>query len=400
MRKLLVACLMWVVPAAAAASECDNPAPDWLACEDFEGGGQGWQAWFAGSPFTECNGCLTGGDNDPERIQLLEDASQAHDGSWSLYLPATAAAGYRGASLTWRNCDGQKRAGCNLLGEDQLHFRTWVRLAPDHQYVHHFLSVAGTQPSNYWDSDGNAGCRPNGYRAAGTTLDFDSGDGPHPLWFYTYTPDMRCDSGGYCSGSYAQSICDGCATKDMPCTTNGLECCWGNAYRPAPDIRLERGRWVCLELMMRLNTPGQSDGEMAFWMDGSLAHTQSGMYWRDVAELQLNKGWLQHYVASGDATQPNRVWFDDMIVSTSYIGCGTQPTTDGGTPNDAGITPDAGTADAGGTPDASTGSDGGTSNPDGGSGAGDGTGCGCTTTRGSALWVLLLIAFWFRARTT
>ncbi|MFN2251197.1 MAG: Dickkopf N-terminal cysteine-rich domain-containing protein [Anaerolineae bacterium] len=298
------------------ATMCDDPGSSWLMCEDFEDGGLGWQEWFARSPWTECLGC-SGGVNDPARIRLDEDPAAAHSGSWSLTMPAAESTGYLGASLTYRDCASDKRPGCRLSNHEELYFTAHVRLAEDHQYVHHFLSIAGTQPDRYWDCDGNAGCRPNGYRAAGTTLDFNR---DHELFFYTYFPDMRCDRGGYCSGDYAQQICDGCAGKDMPCTS-GLECCWGNHFGPEEPVVLETGRWVCLELHQRLNTPGGADGEMSFWVDGELAHRQTGMDWRDVSELGLNKAWLQHYIAAGDADQSNQVWFDDVVVSTERIGC-------------------------------------------------------------------------------
>jgi hypothetical protein len=36
----------------------------------------------------------------------------------------------------------------------------------------------------------------------------------------------------------------------------------------------------------------------------------------------LNRVRLQHYIESSDAGgHSNRVWFDDMVVSTSRIGC-------------------------------------------------------------------------------
>ncbi len=267
----------------------------------------------------ECNGC-PGGTNDPARIRLLDDPGAAHSGRWSLHLPAEAAAGYQGASLTYRSCVGDKRPGCQLEGHEALFLRTWVRLAEDHQYVHHFLELAGTRPNAYWESDGNAGCRPNGYRWAGTTLDFNR---QRELFFYTYFPDMRCDRGGYCSGDYARQICAGCAAKDMPCPTEP-ECCWGNHFGPAAPAVLPRGEWACLELGMRLNTPGVNDGWMAFWQDDVLIHEEATMAWRDVPELQLNKAWLMHYIAAGDASQSNRVWFDDVVVSTQHIGCGAE----------------------------------------------------------------------------
>jgi hypothetical protein len=313
---LLCACFL-LMPARAEAS-CANPGAGWIACEDFEDGGQGWNTWYNSSIFVECNGCISGQEN-PARILLTNAPSNVHGGQWALYMPAAASAGYRGASLTFRSCSGTKRSGCTLTGYEKLHFRAWVKLAQDHQYVHHFLAVSGCRPDRYWETDGNAGCRPNGARWAGTTLDFNN---RHELFFYTYYPGMRCDQGGYCSGTYAQNICDGCAAKNMPCD-NGLECCWGNLFRPASTVVLPRGEWVCLEIMMQLNSVGSSDGEMAFWINDSLALHVTGMHWRDVPELQLNKAWLQHYIASGDATQSNRVWFDDVVVSTQKIGMGT-----------------------------------------------------------------------------
>jgi hypothetical protein len=301
-----------------AATECDEMAPAWLACDGFEAGSSGWQPWFEQSPWVECNGCPDG-LNNPSRIRLAGEPGAAHSGDWALHMPAGEAAGWQGASLTYRDCDGQKRPGCRLNGHDTLYFRTWVKLAPDHEYVHHFLEIAGTRPNAYWESDGNAGCRPDGERWAGTTLDFNA---RRELHFYTYFPEMRCDAGNYCSGDYARQICAGCAAKNMPCRDR-QECCWGNHFAPDPPVVLPRDRWVCLEIGMHLNTPGQNDGWMAFWVDGELGHRQDGMHWRDTAELQLNKAWLQHYIAGSDnAGRSNAVWFDDVVVSTERIGCG------------------------------------------------------------------------------
>ncbi len=398
---LFVACLL-VSPGAALASECDAPQPEWLACEDFEAGGQGWQSWFEQSPFVECNGCPDG-QNDPARIRLVDD--EAHDGQWSLHMPAEASADFRGASLAWRSCDGPKQSGCNLVGYEQLYWRAWVKLAPDHQYVHHFMSIGGTQPDQYWGADGNAGCRPNGERAAGTTVDFDEN---HELFFYTYYPEMNCDSGGYCSGDYVQNICDGCADKNMPCS-DGPECCWGNHFSAEPRPVLQRDRWVCLEMMQRLNTPGEADGEMAFWVDGELGHRETGMHWRDVPELQLNKVWVQHYIAGGDADQPNRIWWDDIIVSTSRIGCGEsppddEPSTNNAPANNSSTNNDSDPGDSGGN--SQTGAptnppvDSDTGDDDGSKVDGAG-GCGCSATSVTAdAWLipLLLVAGAVRRR--
>ncbi len=315
-----------------AMLDCAHPQPGYLMCEDFENGSLGWNAWFAQSPWVECLGCNASG-NIPGQIQLVDNES--HDGQWSLYMPAAASAGYQGASLTWRDCNGTKQQGCNLLNHDELYFRTWVKLAPDHQHVHHFLSIGGTTPDGYWNSEGTAGCRPTGNLSVGTTLDMDSAGS---LFWYTYFPAMHCDPGEvqydpnwYCSGSYVQNICTQCASRGLACT-NGPECCWGNVFHPSPAVTLPEGPWECLELHLKLNTPGKNDSVMQFWLNGQLMDTHTGIAFRDTSDVGLNKAWLQHYIPAGEVTYSNRIWFDDVAVSTQYISCGPAPNTTGTTP--------------------------------------------------------------------
>ncbi len=358
-----------MIPRTAGASECDQPDAAWLMCEDFEGGGAGWEAWFDQSSWTECAGC-PGGVNDPDRIRLDNDATLAHDGEWSLTTPGTAA-DFTGGTLRYASCDGDPSAGCTLQGHDELYFRTWVRLDAAHDYVHHFLGIGGSRPDAYWEANGNAGCRPNGERWAGTRVDLNP---DHELFFYTYYPGMNCDSGGYCSGQYADDICNGCADIDMPCS-NGPECCWGNHFSPDPPVVMATETWTCIEMMMRLNTPGQSDGAMAFWVDDALGHEVEGMAWRDVPELQLNRAMLEHFIDPGDTDHPNQVWFDDVVVSTQRIGCAMTPD-DGG--SDTGPAADGGGDDAGGTDGGGTsaGGDGATADGSGGGPGGPGDGGG------------------------
>lgn len=389
---VLLSMLIVGVPSSASASICDEPGADWLMCEDFEGGGAGWSDWFASSGFVECRGC-SDGMNDPDRLFLSNDPEHAFEGSWGLHMPATAAANFRGAELLYYDCDGDRRAGCTLNNHEQLYLRTRVRLAADHEYVHHFLSIGGTRSDNFWEGSGTAGCRPDGVQHAGTTLDFDR---DRHLWFYTYHPDMRCDSGGYCSGDFVQNICDGCAGRGLPCES-GPECCWGNRFEAPSPVVMPRDEWVCLELMMQINTPGANDGEMAFWVNDTLAHRETGMRWRDVAELGLNRANMSHYIANGDADQPNRVSFDDFIVSTSRIGCDVSPTpaADAGVVSDAGVARDGGVttspdasfpaSDSSASFDAATGGDGGTGTASGG--------CSVTpTTPPSGPWFVGLLA--------
>ncbi|APR76854.1 Hypothetical protein A7982_02201 [Minicystis rosea] len=298
------------VDGALPSYDCQHPHPAWLLCDDFEAMADGYAAWRSSGRWTENIGA-----DDPGR---MTSSNEAHTGNWSLYMPAAASAGYQGADLMYRTCQGENEPGCALQGYDQLYFRAYVKLAPDHERAHHFLAIAGSQ--QYWDAYGNAGCRPNGSKATGTTVDFEADS--HDSYFYTYFPEMSCDSEKACN-SYndAQAVCDGCAARGLPCM-NGLECCWGNDFHPSAHVAFPKDEWFCLEMMMKVNTVGQKDGEMAYWVDGVLANEKKDMGFRTTPALQLNMVRLQHYNETWDVNDhANRVWFDDVVVSTERIGC-------------------------------------------------------------------------------
>ena len=67
---------------------------------------------------------------------------------------------------------------------------------------------------------------------------------------------------------------------------------------------------------------GQADGEMAYFIDGKPAHSKKDVSWRTSADLKLNMVRLQHYNETSDVkSHSNRIWFDDVVVSTKPIGC-------------------------------------------------------------------------------
>jgi hypothetical protein len=104
--------------------------------------------------------------------------------------------------------------------------------------------------------------------------------------------------------------------------------------------------------MLKCNTsPDKWDGELALWLDGTLtSHVApgtprgpwtgmgfqplatggepfEGFRWRTDAALKVNFFWLLFYVTENAATQnkvagetQNRVWFDDIVVATEYVG--------------------------------------------------------------------------------
>jgi hypothetical protein len=214
------------------------------------------------------------------------------------------------------SCQGEQRANCDVQNHEQLYMRVFVRFAPDHDYVHHFLSVGGRD--RFW-AYGSAGCLPNGVSEMGTTVDFR--EGSHESHFYTYHLDMSCDEN--CDRYLDEAArCAECEMKGFPtCDTVG-QCCWGNIYEADPPVVLPVDEWFCLEMMMRPNAPGSADGEMAYWVNDELAHRQDGLRFRTTEDLGMNRATVAHYIAGGDTDQSQRVWFDDVVISTERIGCG------------------------------------------------------------------------------
>jgi len=197
-------------------------------------------------------------------------------------------------------------------GYDKLYFRFYCKLDNACEEIHHFSWMGGHNPPTKW---------PNpraGYRPAGDSH-FSSGAEPGADgWdFYTYWKDMGC-----------------WGSEDGECHGN---CFLWNTAKP----KVEKGTWFCWEMMIKINDPPESkNGEQAFWINGvkyahygpgfpkysysgtdrwwpdSTGEPWPGFQWRTDAALKVNYVWLYNYVHS-DAC---RVWFDDVVAATSYIG--------------------------------------------------------------------------------
>ncbi len=206
--------------------------------------------------------------------------------------------------------------------------RFYVRFAEDADYIHHFVWMGGMNPQTRWPNP-QAGVCPKGDErfAVGIEPWGDRGSVPAPgRWnFYVYWHEMKISADGRH---------------------------WGNGIRPVEDQLAPKARWQCVEFMIRLNRPGHRDGELALWIDGKLkAHVRKGsprsewtgmgfrllekggdpfegFSWRTDDALKVSNFWLLHYVTENAARQngvakpvtENRVWFDDVVVATSYIG--------------------------------------------------------------------------------
>ena len=214
-------------------------------------------------------------------------------------------------------------------GVETAFARFYVKFAPDAGYVHHFVHFGGYNPATPYPQ-GGAGTRPAGGERITVGIEPYGDYGRHPppgIWnLYAYWQEMKISA----DGNY-----------------------WGNGMKPARPAPVPLERWQCVEIMLKLNSrPEEPDGELALWLYGKLTarfargarrdkwtgmgfslldeggEPFEGFRWRSSKDLKINFFWLLHYVTENAPRQnrvskPNpvhRVWFDDIVVATSYIG--------------------------------------------------------------------------------
>ncbi|MDG2224125.1 MAG: hypothetical protein P8L85_22275 [Rubripirellula sp.] len=220
-------------------------------------------------------------------------------------------------------------------GYEKLHIRFYVKFDPDCAPIHHFFHVGGYNPSTEWPQ-GGAGNRPRGNERFSTGVE---PHGDHWTWdYYSYWSEMR-----------------GSPPRGQT---------WGNTFIRDPSLAVQRGKWICLELMMQMNDIGECNGQMAFWIDGKQASKLGegfpkgkwifdkflpgqggpgnrwndekkraepltfptggtpfeGFRWRTDPKLNLNFLWVLLYITKAPKDHISRIWFDNIIVAEEYIG--------------------------------------------------------------------------------
>ena len=139
---------------------------------------------------------------------------------------------------------------------------------------------------------------------------------------------------------------------------------WGNKHTSKPSAFIERGKWICVELMMKMNDVGDTNGELALWIDGKRASHLGkgfpkgkwvydkfllgqggegvrwseeksgperlqfrrgglpfeGFLWRRDERLKLNFLWVLLYITKAPQDHLSKVWFDNIVVAKEYVG--------------------------------------------------------------------------------
>jgi len=102
---------------------------------------------------------------------------------------------------------------------------------------------------------------------------------------------------------------------------------WGDYFYWTPEetARLIPGRWHCLESAVCLNTPGEHDGSLRAWLDGTEALQVDDLRFRDVADLGIDVLYFSSFFGGGDeewaAAKDEYAVFDNFVMATEYIGC-------------------------------------------------------------------------------
>lgn len=184
---------------------------------------------------------------------------------------------------------------------ETVFIRFYTRFDAGCDYVHHFVTLRANkslQGRDRWSGFGGAGLKPEGTERFSTAIE------PWGNWG-RYSPPGRWNFYSY--------------WHEMTASRDGKY--WGNSFAVPDAPEIPRDRWICVEFMLRHNTPGQRDGEHAFWIDGQRLGHWKGINWRKSPELMANALTLESYITDRWTKNPvNVVSFDSVVIARRYIG--------------------------------------------------------------------------------
>jgi hypothetical protein len=93
-----------------------------------------------------------------------------------------------------------------------------------------------------------------------------------------------------------------------------------NGVMPVYDTA-NRGKWNCIEVHMKLNTPGQADGVFEYWLNDRSEARRTALNWRgSYTTYGINAIMLEAYRNEPFAQTQDR-YIDNFVVSKERIGC-------------------------------------------------------------------------------
>jgi len=211
------------------------------------------------------------------RYSLSTDPTRVHSGNYSLQALYTPTNGYSMITRWF------------MPGYDEVYVKFSVMFQEGFENRRsdgagmHFLVVCGDRIDDDRSCFGKPGIVPNGTDFFYAGVDPEEVNLPtlQPFSFYTYWPDMTC--------------------------------CYGNVFtQQSPKTALVGGQWQDVVFHIKLNTPGQYDGNQELWINGVKKISVQNMRWRTTTDLRLNEIRFDNYMPGGLQTQ--YVWVDDVTV--------------------------------------------------------------------------------------
>lgn len=92
-----------------------------------------------------------------------------------------------------------------------------------------------------------------------------------------------------------------------------------NLYPNGPSINILDAQTHCIETEVDMGTPGTQTGSLRIWIDGTKTHDYSNLWIAKNPASQYTA--LTHYAQNGYGDR----WIDDLVVSTTRVGCGNAP---------------------------------------------------------------------------
>jgi hypothetical protein len=292
-------------------------------------------------------------NRDGKVMSFSDDVPEGSSGIRSLQMTATR--GENAGGELYKTFEG---------GWDTIYLRFYTKFTEDHGFQGHFVALRGAiDPLPY--PIGGAGRRAENHFSVtiepktteANKYPTTSHDPPGIWQLYAYWPEMR-------SWQTPEGDPDG---RPNPY--------YGNSFQPVKPSVAPRGKWIAVELMVRLNTsPEEKNGEMAFWIDGEPvvhfapgiprgywmssdrypgdpeipnaryrndpghpdASPFEGFRWRHDMDVKINVLRLQHYMSEGTFsnsaafaennpghlidTKQTTVLFDNVVMAREYIG--------------------------------------------------------------------------------
>lgn len=216
--------------------------------------------------------------------RVVNDASLAAGGN--RFLEVTYPSGEEGGWLT----------SFFMPGYDELYVRYDVKFDQAWQGGTKLLNLRGARTDNQWSAHGNAGKCPDGNQWFATNIVMMGQQDPGPIRFYAYWPGMPKENDGVTCWGRLSGIG----------TTNYMN-----------ESPISKGAWHRVEFSVKLNTPGQANGEQRVWVDGVLRGEWTGLVLRNTDMLKLNSLTLELSKMDGSESVTRRMYVDNVVVAPS-----------------------------------------------------------------------------------